>query len=141
VYLQNFDIHARPVSPGAVQHIMPNSGTYGRLDTRTIVYLTANKSEPFIFSVLGFALAYIIMILKDFCIFPVYFGYIIIRYGIWNARCKARVGVRLGKLPINVGKCYLKVLFLPQSKHFASLLRTPMSLNELQQKCPLFARF
>jgi hypothetical protein len=40
--------------------------------------------DPFILSALGFALAYIldihiIMILNDFCLFPAYYGYIIVK--------------------------------------------------------------
>jgi hypothetical protein len=49
---------------------MSNLFTYGSLDTWIIVCLTATKYEPFTFSVLGFAFAYvsnihILMILYD----------------------------------------------------------------------------
>jgi len=52
------------------------------------ICLTATKFEHFIFSVLGFALAYIlnihiIIILNDFCLFPAYFGYVIIN--VWRS--------------------------------------------------------
>jgi len=83
VYLQSFYIHTRPVTPGIAQQIMPNSYTHVSLDASTVICLTATKYEPFMFSVLGFALAYtlnihIIMILNDFCLFPAYFGYVIV---------------------------------------------------------------
>jgi hypothetical protein len=49
-----------------------------------IVRLTATKFKPFIFFVLGIAVAYIlnihtIMILKNFCLFPAYFGSVIMK--------------------------------------------------------------
>jgi len=83
MYLHKFYKHATPISPGNVQQIMPTLCTYGSLDTWTIVCLTATKFEPFIFSVLGFAFAYvsnihIIMILYDFCLIPAYFCYRIV---------------------------------------------------------------
>jgi hypothetical protein len=64
--------------------------------------------------VLGFAFAYVsnihnINIFYDFCLLPAYFGYITTKVRIWNARCKARVGVRLGKLPV-VRRTILQVL-------------------------------
>jgi len=60
---------------------MPNSYNYGRLDTRTILYLTAIKFEPFVFPMLGFVFAcfsniYIIVSLYDFCLFPTHFFYV-----------------------------------------------------------------
>jgi len=107
VYLQNFytQVHARPVSPGTVQQIVLNSGTQGYLEAWTLVSLTAPKFETFIFCVLGFALACIlnipmIMILNELCLFSAYFGYITIRDKIRNVRSNARIGVRLGKLPV-----------------------------------------
>jgi hypothetical protein len=80
MYIQKFYVHARPVSPGIVQQILPNSCTYGSLDACIILYLTATKFEHFIYSMLGFAFAcilniHIIMILNDFCLFPAYFGF------------------------------------------------------------------
>jgi hypothetical protein len=52
-----------------------------------IVCLTATKFEPFMFSMLGFAFAYVsnintVMILYDLWLLPAYFGYIIVN--IWN---------------------------------------------------------
>jgi len=83
-----FYLHARPVSLGTVRHIMPNSFSYGSLDTWTIVRLTATNFEPFTYSVLGFAFAYvsnihIIMVLYDICLLPVYFCHIIVN--VWNS--------------------------------------------------------
>jgi hypothetical protein len=52
-------IHARPVSPGIVQQIMPTVYTSGSLDTWMIVCLTATKFDTFIFPMLGFVFVYI----------------------------------------------------------------------------------
>jgi hypothetical protein len=71
-------LQARPVSPDTVQQILPEHYCYyGGLDTWTIVRLTTTKYEPFMFSVLGFASAYvsnihIIMIPANFCYKIVY---------------------------------------------------------------------
>jgi hypothetical protein len=78
---------------------------YGNLDISTGVCLTATRFEPFTFSMLGFPFAcvsniYIIVILYGFWLLPACFCYIIVTYGILNARCKARVCVRLCKLPV-----------------------------------------
>jgi hypothetical protein len=77
-------LHSRSVGPDTLQHILPDSFTKGSLDSWTIVGLTATKFEPFLFHTLGFASLYIlnihiIMIFNDFCLFPAYFGYIIIK--------------------------------------------------------------
>jgi hypothetical protein len=64
------------------------------LDTWTVVCLTATKYEPFKFSVLGFALAYvtnmyIYIIFYEFCLHRfVTKSYM---YGILNAACKTRI--------------------------------------------------
>jgi hypothetical protein len=86
--LQTALVHGRPVNPATVQLIMPNYYCYyGSLDVWTIACLTAIKSEPFMFSVLGFGFAYvsniqIIVILYDFCVLPAYFSYKIV--DVWN---------------------------------------------------------
>jgi hypothetical protein len=83
-----------------------------------VVQLIAAKFEPFVFSVLSFALAnvanmYMFMILYDFlCCLP---SFVTESYmcGILNATCKSRVGMRLGKLPavrriLFCGHCHFK---------------------------------
>jgi hypothetical protein len=52
-------VHARPVSPGIAQQVMPAVYTSGSLDTWTIVCLTATKFKPFVFPMLGFVFAYV----------------------------------------------------------------------------------
>jgi hypothetical protein len=72
------------LSPGFVQKIMPYLlGTTAVLDTWTVIYMTAVKFEPLIFSVWSLALSnvtniFIFMILDDFCLLPAKFCYVII---------------------------------------------------------------
>jgi hypothetical protein len=50
--LQRLYVHARSVSPGTVQQVMPTV-------LMAVVCLTATKFEPFIFPMLGFVFAYV----------------------------------------------------------------------------------
>lgn len=60
----------------------------------------------FLFFLLGYTLdyvsnIYIVTILYDFCLLPSYFLNITYTYGILNTIRKARINVRLGKLPMD----------------------------------------
>jgi hypothetical protein len=85
---------------------------YGaRLDTWTVVHMTAAKFKPLIFSVTGFAVSnvaniFLFMILDDFCLLPAWFCYVIIN--IWHMkshmhisnRCAPRKIVNGAEIPI-----------------------------------------
>jgi len=95
MYIVNVYLHSlnsRLNSPGIVQKIMLKVFfCCGSLYACTVICLTATKFELFKFSVLGFVFTYIsniqtIVILYEFCLFPAYFGYIIIN--VWNLECQ-----------------------------------------------------
>jgi hypothetical protein len=73
-----YNLYKASVSPGSVQQIMPYLGSFrysGILVTWTVVYLTAAKFKPLVFSVTGFAFSngtnvFIIMILYHLCLLP-----------------------------------------------------------------------
>jgi hypothetical protein len=85
---------------------MPNSCNFGSLDNSTILCLTAAKSEPFIFPVLGFVFAcvskiYIFMILYDFCLLLASFCYIVVN--VRNFECQMKSAGRCVPLQVTSG--------------------------------------